>query len=36
MKWVAAKKNVTIKELVRVNEYGINPARFETKIKINK
>ena len=36
IKCVAAKKKVTIKELVRVNEYGINPARFEIKIKINK
>jgi hypothetical protein len=36
MKWVAAKKNVITKELVAVKEYGIKPARFDNKIKVNK
>jgi hypothetical protein len=30
------KKNVTTKELVIVNEYGINPTKFPTKINPNK
>jgi hypothetical protein len=36
MKWVSAKKNVTTKELVNVNEYGISPTKFETKINKNR
>jgi hypothetical protein len=36
IKCVAAKKNVTIKLLVKVNVYGIKPNKFEKKIKINR
>jgi hypothetical protein len=36
IKCIKARKNVTIKELVMVNEYGIKPDKFALNIKENK
>jgi hypothetical protein len=36
VKWVKAKKKVTINELVTVNEYGIKPIKLDMNIKRNK
>lgn len=36
IKWDAAKKNVTINELVSVKEYGIKPTKLDININQNK
>ena len=36
IKCIKARKNVTIKELVMVNEYGIKPDKLAPNIKENK